>query len=155
MPGVTVKLEGVEKLKKRVMKLGDAVRTEVANAVKSSAVAIESGAKVRCTVDTGNLRANIHHSIDPKDPLVGKIAAVKVEYASYVEFGTRPHFPPPEALKKWAAAHGMPGGEYAIARAIARRGTKARPYLYPAYEEEIPRFRKRVEVAIKRAGARV
>jgi len=54
-------------------------------------------------------------------------------YGEYVELGTRPHFPPVDPLEKWAHRHGLEeGAGYLIARAIARRGTQARPFLYPA-----------------------
>ena len=58
---------------------------------------------------------------------------------SFVEFGTKPHFPPPSALATWARRHGFgPRGEWALARAIAKRGTKARPFLVPALLESKP-----------------
>lgn len=52
-------------------------------------------------------------------------------YAPYVEFGTRAHFPPMEALEDWARKHKVP--VFLVARAIAKRGLPARPYLNPAF----------------------
>ena len=46
----------------------------------------------------------------------------KIGYAPFVEFGAKAHFPPPAALKGWAARHGFPRsprGEFLVARAIA------------------------------------
>jgi hypothetical protein len=52
-------------------------------------------------------------------------------YAAPVETGTRPHFPPPAALLPWVKQRFSPSSEkealsiaFAIARAIAKRGTK-------------------------------
>ena len=81
-------------------------------------------------VDTGRLRASFTSMVDPSPmPLFGQMGTV-VEYAPYVEFGTRPHFPPISALRAWGASHGI--NPYLVARAIARRGTRARLMLQTA-----------------------
>ncbi len=53
-------------------------------------------------------------------------------YAGYVEAGTGPHFPPPEALLPWVKQKFHVGDEktalsiaFAVARKIAKRGTSA------------------------------
>jgi len=46
---------------------------------------VEGEAKLRCPVDTGNLRSSLDHKIDGKEIIVG----TNVEYAIYVEKGTR------------------------------------------------------------------
>ncbi len=53
-------------------------------------------------------------------------------YGAAVEAGTRPHFPPPSALVPWVMKKFNPNSEqeamqiaWAIARGIAKRGTKA------------------------------
>ena len=47
---------------------------------------VEGEAKLRCPVDTGNLRDSIKYSIDENEPAV--LIGTNVEYAPYVEFGT-------------------------------------------------------------------
>lgn len=60
-------------------------------------------------------------------------------YGKFVHEGTRPHFPPPRALERWVRLKlGVPseqvaGVAFAVARAIARRGTRAQPFLADAY----------------------
>ena len=44
-----------------------------------------------------------------------------LKYAPYVEFGTRPHWPPRAALLAWAASKGIE--VFLVQRAIATRGT--------------------------------
>ena len=62
-----------------------------------------------------------------------------LNYGPYIEFGTRAHFPPMDALKKWCERHGdIP--PFLVARAISKRGLPARPYLYPAYDALIAFF---------------
>jgi len=56
------------------------------------------------------------------------------KYGPYVEFGTRPHWPPLEALEKWAKDHGFES-PYLVAKSIAEHGMSARPYLTPAYDD--------------------
>jgi len=53
-------------------------------------------------------------------------------YGAYQEFGTRPHFPPMEALEDWARRHGFDSA-WPVCRKIAEKGLKARPYLSPAF----------------------
>lgn len=48
-------------------------------------------------------------------------------YAVYVHEGTRPHFPPTEALKDWSRRHGIPA--FLVARKISQKGTKANPFV--------------------------
>ncbi len=68
-----------------------------------------------------------------------------VNYASAVEKGTKPHFPPPQSLSGWASRHGMTGLEFVIARSIASKGTKAQPFMLPAYEDEQSNFINNIE----------
>lgn len=63
----------------------------------------------------------------------------RIRHARAVEEGSRPHPVPPSALYKWAriklGAKDYKGVAVAVARKIARVGTKAQPYLRPAIEE--------------------
>jgi len=69
-------------------------------------------------------------------------------YAAYIEFGTKPHFPPTDALEGWAKRHGMDSA-WPICLAIAEHGTPARPFLLPAYEAVIGAFLRKIEAALK------
>ena len=53
-------------------------------------------------------------------------------YAPYVEFGTRPHFPPVAALERWAKQKGL--NPWVVAKSIAQKGTEAHPHFWPAAE---------------------
>ena len=55
-------------------------------------------------------------------------------YAPYVEYGTRPHFPPLDAIRRWCAAKGIPeSAAYPIAKKISEVGTEAQPFLWPSF----------------------
>lgn len=58
----------------------------ISEAIKNGCLAIEASAKQKCPVDTGNLRASI--ATNMVDEKVGEVGT-NVEYASYVELGTK------------------------------------------------------------------
>ncbi len=65
-------------------------------------------------------------------PTYGKIYPT-VQYGLYVHEGTAPHWPPLSEIKpggsiyRWAQKKGIP--PFLVARAIARKGTKAQPWM--------------------------
>lgn len=58
---------------------------QVQSVIDKAAAVCEAEAKQDCPVDTGNLRGSIHTEKGKLEDLVG----TDVEYAVYVEFGTR------------------------------------------------------------------
>ena len=116
----TVRVEGLEEFEEKI----DQVRRDIQggpmlNAMKKAALLVEGRAKVRAPVDTGRLRSSITHRVKER-PLVGTVGS-KVHYAPHVEYGTRPHWPPPGALTPWAPRHGME--EFVARRSIGTFGT--------------------------------
>lgn len=86
-------------------------------------------------VDTGRLKGSIKVI-----PMVIKqnsyILKASVNYASAVEFGTSPHYTGIKNLKGWAKrVLGDENLAYAIQGKIATRGTDAKPYFRPAFDE--------------------
>jgi hypothetical protein len=77
-----------------------------------------------------------------------------LNYAPFVEFGTRPHFPPLEPIREWCRRHSIPEeAAYAIALKISRTGQPARPFLFPAYEQERPKFEAVIMAAWRKIKA--
>jgi hypothetical protein len=74
-----------------------------------------------------------------------------VKYGVFVEKGTRPHFPPPSALVRWArlklGAADPERAAFLIARKIARVGTKAQPYMAPGLENSVHRIGRFITMA--------
>ena len=117
-------------------------------AVFEHALAIQKAAKINITqqkaVDTGRLRASIKivSFVNGYAQSVG----TDVKYARAIEFGARPHFPPLAPIREWCRRHGIPEGmAYVIARKISKRGLPARPFLFPAFEEERTKFLARIK----------
>lgn len=110
------------------------------DAMHTAALLVEGDAKRRAPVDTGQLRVSIASEVRTSglggQTVEGVVGSNKT-YAPYMELGTKPHFPPPAALKVWARRHGR--SAYGVARAIARRGLKPRRYLADAFDSNRPR----------------
>lgn len=92
------------------------------------------------TSNTGNLADSL--SFD-RTPLGGRKIGTNTGYGLYVEFGRPPgQMPDSRALLRWVRRKlGLRGKEakqaaYNISRAIGERGTRAQPFLRPAFERE-------------------
>ena len=127
---IECKAEGLDELMRKATP--DILAGPVTEFFKRALLYMEGQAVRNAPVDTGRLRASITSALDTRSlPLWGKVTT-NVFYAPYVEFGTRPHFPPPAALEVWASRHGIP--TFLVCRAIARRGTKAHRFMQRAWE---------------------
>lgn len=77
-----------------------------------------------------------------------------MNYGRAVEEGTGPHFPNPDALRPWVErVLGVRGKEadntaWLIARAISRRGTRAQPYMRPAFDAKRSRLFELVQQGV-------
>jgi HK97 gp10 family phage protein len=129
------------------------VPDELERAMTSAVTEIRGEAMRLVPVDTGNLRRSLTHEVVAGGQTVTGRVGTNAPYGRYVEEGTRPHFPPVAALAGWARRHGAE--PFVVARAISRRGTRARPYLKPAlaknqaaiakeFAEILPRIVKRL-----------
>jgi hypothetical protein len=127
-------LKGLKELLEVEDKIVDSKRKKVKACVLRYAQNIRTNAmdklKSMKAINTGILRTSILAELT-EDNLSAEIGPTE-KYGPYVEFGTQPHWPPLEALEDWARKHGIPA--FIVARAIARRGTFARPYLAPAHD---------------------
>ena len=133
MPELEYKFEGSEKLAKAFGD-PDIVAGPVKDFLHKAALTVERRAKEKAPVDTGRLRASITAEYQRLSVMIGP----SVSYGVFVEYGTRPHWPPLSALQPWARRHGFPTGArgaFLVALAISRRGTRAQPYMAPALEE--------------------
>lgn len=130
MATIVVRVIGDEELARKLR--SNFAAAPVRRFLTRSAIVVQGHAREKAPVDTGQLRNSIAYEIDgatmPRWARIG----TNVKHGPFVELGTRPHFPPPNALEPWARRHGFgPSGGFLVARAISRHGTKARPYLVP------------------------
>ena len=141
-------VEGLDELLRKMDRLPAEVQRECFKAMQRASLDIIADAKTNLRVNgsvvTGNLRASGKvQKVDDKTLDVGFFSS-DVEnkgYARYVEYGRKPgKMPPPDILEAWAYkkfrlshkdARSM---AWALARSIAKKGTKARPFFEPAVE---------------------
>lgn len=147
-PVLTMRIEGLETLQKALAD-PELVKGPIKDALTRAGLTVEARAKQKAPVDTGRLRASIATKVEETRAIVGS----NVLYASYVEFGTKPHFPPVSALTTWARRHGFDSA-FVLARAISQRGTKAHPYLVPALLESKPDIESFLRDAARRIEAK-
>lgn len=104
--------------------------------LEKAAFDVEAEAKVNAPKWLGMLAGGIQQG--PGEGVFQRRVNVASDYGPAVEYGARAHWLPTAAitgeLAAWAAAHGAPGAEWAIAAKIAREGTPAQPFLTPAVE---------------------
>lgn len=93
--------DGVDVVEDNTKEVVGAIDAAIARALEKVGLLAEGYAKKKCPVDTGNLRNSITHLVDRYDVYVG----TNVEYAPYVEFGTR-HMHAQPYLRPAAADHG-------------------------------------------------
>ncbi len=96
--------------------------------------------------DLGNLANSIISELSAG----GSVAEIgpTAPYGIYIEYGARPHFPPPDALEGWARRHGF-SSAWPICKAIAERGLPSRPFLFPAWLEVKDKFFKRIKEILR------
>lgn len=145
---ITVDVIGEKELIRAMKKMSDEKARMVRGEVFASGHDVRTEAQSRLR-GKGGLRAwdlgNLANSIRVDLIEGGTIAEVGPEapYGPFVELGTRPHFPPPDALEGWAKRHGFDSA-WPICRAIAKRGLKAKPFLFPAWLAVKDKFWKRI-----------
>lgn len=116
-------------------------------AMRDSTLDVSRTAKRLAPVDQGRLRQSITPAVRLSGNNVIGVVGSNVTYAPFVELGTKPHWMPVGAIAGWARRHNM--NPYAVARAIARRGTKPVRFLWRAYERHADRIQQRLEEAVE------
>jgi len=128
---ITLRLEGAPELTRRLNGAARIVSDEERRAMTTSLLLIEASARRNVRQDTRRLMNSITSAQRQEgNALVGRVGP-SAGYGVMVERGTKPHWPPIAPLRAWARRHGV--SPYAVQRAIARRGTRARPFMAPAW----------------------
>ena len=131
--GITANISGLKELEKKLSKLGKDTEDTTANEINNSAINIMRNAKRNVVVDNGFLRNSI--SFEPLSKLTYTVEA-KAKYAPYVEVGTGGLVTIPSGYEQYAAIFKGKG--------IRKVNLRARPFLIPAFENEIPDLMKRL-----------
>jgi HK97 gp10 family phage protein len=116
----------------KIQLLSKQMRKDVEFTINKHALRIESDAKSRCVVDSNRLRSSIKTE---KFGELGRQVYTNVEYAPYVEFGT-----------KGRVETKILGVDYSDVAIQFKKsdstvgGVRPRPFLFPAFETERPRI---------------
>jgi HK97 gp10 family phage protein len=172
---MSIKVKGLNEAIKALAKYSEEVKIDTANAMNTSMLAVQSKAKLSVikngTSNTGRLASSIKTIKAKKDDLVS-ITYSEVDYAPYVEFGTKTKVDIPAGLESYASQFKGKGGSFEdlvdkisawarlrgipqenvkfIAMKIAKYGVKAQPFLFPAWEQERPKIEKAIAKLLKR-----
>jgi phage gpG-like protein len=134
-------------IRKKKMDYPAAFRRINARFLEAAGTFVEGEAKARAPRDRSLLINSLNYRTTRDQAIVGTAA----EYAPHVEYGTRPHFPPIKAIREWAGrVLGDEGAAFPVARAIAKKGTKAQPFLRPALDENRKRLVKMYHDTIRK-----
>lgn len=148
---VTMTVSGFKELQRDLRKMSEEMARKAKGEVYASALDIQKEAKDNLkeggSWDLGNLANTI--LVDMVDGGDACEIGPTTPYGPYVEYGTKPHFPPPDALEGWAKRHGFDSA-WPICLAIAKRGLPPRPYLLPAYLAIVDKFFNRLKEIVKK-----
>lgn len=146
---ITVDVVGDKEIERLLKKMSMEKSKDVRKETYASGIDVQREAKSRLREQKAWDLGNLANSIVVN--MVGDFCEIGPEapYGPYVEYGTKPHFPPPDALEGWARRHGFDSA-WPICMAINKRGLKARPYLVPAWMAVVDKFWKRIKEILKK-----
>jgi hypothetical protein len=148
----------VHQMADRYDNAGRMVVDEIRTGITRSAIQIEADAKRIVPTDTHTLQRSITHEVEASGrDVVGRVGSNLV-YAPVVEYGRSAGaaIPPPSALTGGLRRHGI-DEQYAfvVARSIARRGTRPRPYLKPALDKNRAAITREMAAVLQRISNRL
>jgi HK97 gp10 family phage protein len=121
-----------------------ALEGKVADCVQKAVRDVEAQAKARAAVDTGAMKSSITGRMTGR--FSGEVAP-HVEYAIFVEYGTRAHV----ITAKNAGALYWPGAAHPV-KSVNHPGTAAQPFMRPAAEAVRGPFTSCIRQAVESAG---
>lgn len=107
------------------------------------------------------LAGSIQREERVQDERVLGLVSTPLPYGEYVELGTRPHMPPIQPLVDWVEAKlgetgdAAVGAAFAIAKTIARRGTRPQPVWASTYRRVEAELRAKFDAAVQRILGRL
>lgn len=132
----SMKIQGLDELYKNLAEAGANYEPVMEQAMIKSTTKIQNDARENIRKNGTTYQGNLAKNTKVREATAKRgIVAVGEEYGGAVEFGRRPGKPPPsKPLERWAQVKlGAKGAGFAIARKIGKEGTKAQPFLEPAF----------------------
>lgn len=146
---LSVTIPDLGRIKRKLDQAPAQAGIELNRAIRISALYVASNAKKELGGEKGGWdTGRMANSITPRFGLLRAEIAPRVNYAVYVHEGTGPHWAPISALAPWAKRHGI--DPHAVQHAIARKGTKANPFMARAIEASQEGITKEFTAAFER-----
>ena len=143
--GVMYKVISQRKIKNKTSFFLDEDEKKIQNVIKNSSMTIERNAKSNLTsnksVKTGHLRRGIATNIGNMEATVH---TSNIKYAVMVEKGTKAHIIKPKNKK----ALYWKGASHPV-KQVNHPGSKAKPYLIPAFDKEVPYFVEKLKEVVE------
>ncbi len=169
-PAIDVEVVGAEELTAELVAAAEALSPDgMVAPMKSATLYITRQAKKNLSkkyggvgtetggVNTGRLRNSITPQVKTHMLETVGIVGSNVKYAPFVEYPTRPHYPPIAPLIMWVrrkfglAGRAMISAAYGVQRAIGKRGTKGILFLTHAFESSTNKIIQIFDRAVKKA----
>ena len=142
---IKINTNEIDKFAVELIELSEKSRDNVQKAIKKSAFNIESQAKKNLASNKSVVTGHLRRSIATKmGDLEATIHTSNVKYAVIVEKGSKAHIIRPKNKKAlyWKGAKRP-------VKLVNHPGSKAKPYLEPAFESEKDKFIENLKEAIK------
>lgn len=148
---IEVEIKGLNKLAELAEKYPAISEKHISRAISRSLIRIQDSAKRNAPFGTsGQLRQNWVLKMGRFEGSLGSGAkANSYPYGTAIEFGTGPHrinVSNNEPFKLWARRKGL--NPYAVAKSIAKKGTKANPFFGKSIDEQQDAVEKEFDQAI-------
>jgi hypothetical protein len=164
MAGFSLDISGIKQVEDAIKKIDAKATSGLSKELTDASTNIERVAKRTAPGNFGKLRGSINKDISNQ---LFKSVFSTVEYAPYVEFGTRGKARIPagyeafaaqykasgkgakgawESVQLWVKRKGIdPKLTFVIFRSIMRNGIAPQPFMIPSYEKEKPALLKRLK----------
>lgn len=158
---MSIQLQGTEELKRALEQAPEVVRQEFKTFGHAMVAHIKAEVQDRTPATFGTLRASIHANAHSNPKSILGVVGTSLDYAVPVELGTKPHFPPVQALEDWVRQKlGLTGREgrsvaFAIARKIGRVGTQGHYMFRDAFEANTAEIERQFDQTVSRIVARI
>jgi HK97 gp10 family phage protein len=142
---IKINTDEIDKFAVELTELSEKSRDNIQKAIKKSAFNIESQAKKNLASNKSVVTGHLRRSIATKmGDLEATIHTSNVKYAVIVEKGSKAHIIRPKNKKAlyWKGAKRP-------VKLVNHPGSKAKPYLEPAFESEKDKFVENLKEAIK------
>jgi diaminopimelate epimerase len=143
--GVGCKVEGISAVVARFGEKISATNPMLVAAINAGLAIVETSAKIKVHVKSGQLKISIHTIPATPGNLEGRVYTSK-SYGWYLEKGTKPHLIVPV---KALALHFVADDGDVFTKQVQHPGSQAYPFMEPALEENVEDIKASVMLAIQ------